>query len=328
MSDTLQATPTSDGRALGWAGAGGRMGLGLAKRLLAAGNALTVYNRTRSRVEPLEALGATAVDAPSGLGGCDIVFVTVASDRDFKDVVVGEHGVASGERAPSVVVDLTTVSAAASAEVRERLAARGVALLAAPVSGNAKVIDAGMLSVVVSGPEQALDQTRPYLEQLARSVTYVGEGELARLVKICHNLYLGIVIQGLIEVAILGEKAGVKRSALLEFINSSVMGSIFSGYKTPALVNLDYTPTFTLELLLKDLRLALDAATELGVPLPVGSTVYQIASSGIGNGFGDVDFASLIELAARGAGLELVPENVSVPSPFDKAKPATERVPT
>jgi 3-hydroxyisobutyrate dehydrogenase-like beta-hydroxyacid dehydrogenase len=297
------------------------MGLGMAKRLLTSGNRLTVYNRTRGRLAPLEALGATVVDGAAGLGACDIVFVTVASDRDFADVVAGEHGIASGERVPSVVVDLTTVSAAASADVRERLASRGVALLAAPVSGNAKVIDAGMLSVVVSGPEEALEVARPYLEQLARSVTYVGEGELARLVKICHNLYLGIVIQGLIEVAVLGEKAGVKRSALLEFINSSVMGSVFSGYKTPALVNLDYTPTFTLELLLKDLTLALNAAKELGVPLPVGSTVQQIAVSGVGHGYGDVDFASLIELAARGAGLELVPENVTVPSPFDAAPP-------
>ena len=325
MPQTSQSRHTTHAaRTLGWAGAGGRMGLGMARRLLAAGNSLTVYNRTRSRLAPLEGLGATAVDAPSGLGDCEIVFVTVASDHDFKEVVVGDDGVASGERVPSIVVDLTTVSAAASAEVRERLASRGVALLAAPVSGNAKVIDAGLLSVVVSGPEEALATARPYLEQLAHSVTYVGEGELARLVKICHNLYLGIVIQGLIEVAVLGEKAGVKRSALLEFINSSVMGSVFSGYKTPALVNLDYTPTFTLELLLKDLTLAADTATELGVPLPLGAAVRQIAMSGVGHGLGDVDFASLIELAARGAGLELVPENVPVPLPFDSVKPESE----
>jgi 3-hydroxyisobutyrate dehydrogenase-like beta-hydroxyacid dehydrogenase len=155
---------------------------------------------------------------------------------------------------------------------------------------------------------------RPYLEQFARGVTYVGEGELARFVKICHNLYLGIVIQGLIEIAVLAEKAGIPRSAMLEFVNTSVMGSVFTGYKAPALVNLDFTPTFTLELLLKDLTLALDAAKELGVPLPLGALVQQIARSGVGNGLGDVDFAALIELQARGAGYEPLPEGVPVRS--------------
>jgi 3-hydroxyisobutyrate dehydrogenase len=299
---------------LGWIGAGGRMGFAMVERLLAAGNHVAVYNRTSAKVAPLVEKGATLAGSVAELAGCEIVFVTLGGDEDFVAVLTGDDGLLAAGARPSIVVDLTTVSAGASARVREALAEHGIAFLAAPVSGNAKVIDAGLLSVVASGPEAAFEEVRPYFEQLARGVTYVGDGELARFVKICHNLYLGIVIQGLIETAVLAEKAGITRSAMLEFVNTSVMGSVFTGYKAPALVNLDFTPTFTLELLLKDLTLALDAAKELAVPLPVGALVQQIARSGVGNGLGDVDFAALIELQARGAGYEPLPEGVPVRS--------------
>ena len=118
-------------------------------------------------------------------------------------------------------------------------------MLAAPVSGNPKVARAGRLSIVASGPRDGFDAALPYLELLGRSVTYVGDGEVARLVKICHNLLLGIVAQSLAEITVLAERGGVARSDLLSFINDSVMGSVFTRYKTPALVNLDFTPTFT-----------------------------------------------------------------------------------
>ena len=131
-------------------------------------------------------------------------------------------------------------------------------MLAAPVSGNAKVVAAGKLTIVASGPRKSFDIAEPYLAALGVGVTYVGEGELARMVKICHNLLLGVVAQSLAEITVLAEKGGVKRSAFLEFINNSVMGSQFSRYKTPAFVNLDWTPTFTPVLLRKDLRSRLE----------------------------------------------------------------------
>jgi len=305
-------------RQLGWVGAGGRMGAALVRRLLDAGNDVRVYNRTASKLAPLVEAGAKAVGAPAELGACDIVFVTLGSDSDFVEVLTGAEGLLSGERKPSIVVDLTTVSAGASAAVRDALAEQGVEFLAAPVSGNAKVVAAGLLSVVVSGPEAAFEEVRPYLEQLGRGVTYVGTGEEARFVKICHNLYLGVVIQGLIEIAVLAEKAGIPRSSMLGFVNTSVMGSVFSGYKAPALINLDFTPTFTLELLLKDLTLACDAATELGVPLPLGTLVQQLARAGVGNGLGELDFAALLELQAQGAGYEPLPEGVPVPTGLER----------
>ena len=313
---------TNGAATLGWIGAGGRMGYEMVERLLDAGYRLRLYNRTAAKIAPLVERGAEAVDSPAGLADCGIVFITVGGDADFENVILGEHGVASGDRAPAVVVDLTTVSADVSASVRARLAERGVALLASPVSGNAKVIPAGLLSIVVSGPATAFETVRPYLETLGRKVTYVGEGERARLVKICHNLYLGMVIQGLVEITVLAEKGGIARSDMLEFINTSVMGSAFSQYKSPALVNLDFEPTFTLELLKKDLLLGSDAAAALGVPVPFTAAVAESVQAAIDAGFGGRDFAALIALRAAEAGIELEPEGVEVATGLEKSAPS------
>ena len=297
---------------LGWVGAG-RMGSALAPRLLDAGCEVAVYNRTRAKAEPLAARGATLVDSPADLADCEIVFTMVAGPADFKEVVCGEAGLLSREDAtPGIVVDGTTVSPEASAEVREQAASRGTDLLAAPVSGNPKVVDAGRLTVVVSGPVIAYETVRPYLDLLAAGVTYVGEGERARLVKICHNIMLGVVAQSLAEITVLAEKGGISRADFLAFLNDSVMGSTFTRYKTPALVNLDFTPTFTPELLLKDFDLGFDAARDAGVPMPVAAAAAELVRAMHGSGYHDVDFAALLELEARASGLDLRPEDVEI----------------
>ncbi len=304
---------------LGWVGAG-RMGAALATRLLDAGCDLAVYNRTRAKAEPLAERGATLVDGPADLADRDIVFTMVGGPADFKEVVLGEQGLLSGNgAAPSILVDGTTVSPEASAEVREAAAERGTLLLAAPVSGNPKVVGAGRLTIVVSGPEEAYTSVRPYLDQLAAGVTYVGDGERARLVKICHNIMLGVVAQTLAEITVLAEKGGISRADFLAFLNDSVMGSMFTRYKTPALVNLDFTPTFTPELLLKDFDLGSEAAREHHVPMPVAAAARETVMKLLGSGYADVDFAALLELAARESGLELEPEDVAVSDGLEPA---------
>jgi 3-hydroxyisobutyrate dehydrogenase-like beta-hydroxyacid dehydrogenase len=297
------------------------MGLALATRLLEAGCDVAVYNRTRAKAEPLAALGATIVDTPAELGDRDIVFTTLAGPADFKQVLIGRDGLLSDNgRNPAVVVDSTTISAEASAIVRAEAEKRGTALLAAPVSGNPKVVKAGRLTMVTSGPEQAHEQALPYLEILAAGgVTYVGDGEGARLVKVCHNLMLGIVAQTLAEILVLGEKGGVSRADMMEFLNNSVMGSTFTRYKTPAYVNLDFSPTFTPPLLLKDFDLGHEAARELGVPMPVAAAAQQVVQALIGHGYTDVDFAALIELQAKASGLDLTPESEPVSDGLERA---------
>jgi 3-hydroxyisobutyrate dehydrogenase-like beta-hydroxyacid dehydrogenase len=185
-------------------------------------------------------------------------------------------------------------------------------MLAAPVSGNAKVVKAGKLSFVVSGPRAAYDTALPYLNAMGKGASYVGEGELARLVKICHNVFLGVVIQSLTEVTVLAEKGGVPRHAFLEFLNNSVMGSVFSRYKSPSLVNLDFTPTFTPVLLKKDLDLGLDAAEKTGASMPVTAITRELVQSLIARGHVDDDFATLILQQADASGLKLVSENKQV----------------
>jgi 3-hydroxyisobutyrate dehydrogenase len=289
------------------------MGYALATRLLEAGCDLAVYNRTRAKAEPLGELGATVVDSPAELADRDIVFTMVAGPEDFKAVVLGENGLLSrSDGAPSVIVDSSTVSPEASAQVRAHTDARDVALLAAPVSGNPSVVDAGKLTVVVSGPPEAWEAARPYLELFGAGATYVGEGDVARLVKICHNLMLGVVAQSLAEITVLAEKGGVSRAAFLEFLNKSVMGSMFTRYKTPAIVNLDFTPTFTPALLYKDFHLGFEAADAHGVPMPVAAAAQQAVQALIGFGYDDTDFMALLELEARGSSLELESENVQV----------------
>jgi 3-hydroxyisobutyrate dehydrogenase len=315
----MQEGKLSDKR-LGWVGTG-RMGHALATRLLEAGCDVAVYNRTRAKAEPLAELGATIVDTPAELGDREIVFTIVAGPGDFKQVVTGPEGLLSGSGpGPAVVVDSTTISAEASASVRAEAEKRGTALLAAPVSGNPKVVKAGRLTMVTSGPAAAHEEALPYLEIMAGGgVTYVGEGERARLVKVCHNLMLGIVAQSLAEILVLGEKGGVSRADMMEFLNNSVMGSTFTRYKTPAYVNLDFSPTFTPALLLKDFDLGYEAARELGVPMPVAAAAQQVVQALIGNGYTDVDFAALLELQAKASALELESEAAPVSDGLERA---------
>ena len=297
---------------LGWIGTG-RMGYAMVSRLLKHGCDVAVYNRTRSKAEPLSALGASVVNSPADLANRDIVFTMVSGPDDLIEVVSGANGVLSHQnQAPKLLVDCSSVSTEASATVRKQAALRGMAMLAAPVSGNAKVVKAGLLSVVVSGPQEQYRIAEPFLALLGRGVSYVGDGELARMVKICHNILLGVLTQSLAEITILAEKGGVPRHAFLDFMNNSVLGSVFTKYKSPAFVNLDWTPTFTPYLLRKDLDLGLEAGRSLGVPQPLTALTREIVQSMIGNGYQDIDFGALLELQAKASGLELKSEKKEI----------------
>lgn len=288
------------------------MGYAMAKRLLQAGCDVAVYNRTRAKAEPLQEFGATIVDSPSELGSRDIIFTMVSGPADLKQVICGDDGVLSKAETPKMFVDCSSVSAEGSNEVRDIVSQRGATMLSSPVSGNAKVVTAGRLTLVASGPEPAFEIAAPYLEALGEGVTYVGEGELARMVKICHNVLLGVVTQCLAEITVLAEKGGVPRHALLDFVNHSVMGSMFSQYKTPAFVNLDWTPTFTPLLLRKDMDLGLAAGEKLGVPMKVAQATRDLVQSSIDAGHTDCDFGILLEEQAKASGMLLESEDVEV----------------
>jgi 3-hydroxyisobutyrate dehydrogenase len=297
---------------VGWIGAG-RMGAAMAIRLAQAGVAPTVWNRTRSKAEATVAHGCSVADDVAGLRDHDVVFTMVSTPADLEQVLLGGNGLlADPDHLPGIVVDCSTVSTESSELIRAQCVLRGVAFLAAPVSGNGKVVKAGKLSLVVSGPEATYRRVEHLLRAIGRSVTYVGDGDVARLVKICHNLMLGVVTQCLAEITVLAEKGGVPRAAFLEFLNESVMGSVFTRYKSPALVHLDYTPTFTPILLRKDFDLGLAAARELDVPMPVAALTAQLVQQSVSSGRVTEDFAILLDQQAAASGLELKPEDTPV----------------
>ena len=299
--------PTRTDQKLGWIGAG-RMGYAMAERLAKGGCDIAVWNRTRDKALPLEKSGAKVVNQLDELSTKDILFVMVSTYDDVKEVLA--KALAKGK--PKMVVECSSISLEGSAELRQMLKGKGIEYLAAPVSGNAKVIKAGKLTFVVSGPKSAYETAKPYLDMMGVGSSYVGEGELARIAKICHNVMLGVVIQNLCEITVLAQKAGMPRHAFLDFLNKSVMGSMFTRYKTPALVNLDFHVTFTPKLLRKDLDLGLDAGKEFEVPMPLTSLTRDLLQQMIGHGMTEEDFSTLLLMQAKASGLELKPENVKV----------------
>ena len=297
---------------IGWIGLG-RMGEAMVKKLIAAGHGVQVWNRTRAKALPLADSGATIVDSKLDLAVCDVVFTMVSTTDDLRAVLFGEGGLTTGAERPRMVVDSSSISQEGSADIRSQLEALSITYLCAPVSGNAKVAKAGKLLIVASGPKAAYATVEPLLQAMGRKVMWVGEGELARVWKIAHNTMFGVVIQSLCEITVLAEKAGIPRHVFLQSINDSVLGSMYTRYKSPVLTNLTFEQvTFTPKLLLKDMDLGLAAAKAHGVAMPSAAATRESVSRLVGHGHDDVDFAVLLVEMAADAGLALVSENVIV----------------
>lgn len=292
---------------LGWLGTG-RMGAAMSRRLVDAGNDVTVWNRTRSKTDPLVAAGAKVVDAICDLAAVDIVFVMVSTPKDLEEVVFGENGLLSAAKLPKIIVDCSSVSREISAEVRTAVTEKGVGFLAAPISGNAHVVADGRSIMVVSGPKETYELVQPFFNTISKTSVWVGDDEQARVVKIAHNLYLGVVAQAVSEVTTLAEKSGVPRAAFLEFLNNTVMASDWVELRTPDMLSLDWTPTFTTEGLRKDFDLGLSIARSEEVPMPLSSSVMQLLQASIGRGHRDDDFLALFEVQAESSGMKIKPE--------------------
>jgi 3-hydroxyisobutyrate dehydrogenase len=318
----MEQSMSSTNQKLGWIGVG-RMGYQMAERLLKAGHDVAIWNRTKAKAEPLARLGGKLVDNPVDLAGVDVLFTIVSTGPDLEEIYFGKNGIVTNAKSglPKIFVDCSTISVEDSVRIRERLKEKGVDFVAAPVSGNGQVIKAGKLSSVVSGPEASAKAVMPLIQVFApKGVSYVGDGELARICKIAQNVMLGVVIENLIEITLLANKMGVPRHAFLSFMNNGVMGSMFTAYKSPALVNLDWTTTFTPELLRKDLDLGLELGREWDVPMPVTAATREVLQQHIGKALSQPnseeilsqDFAKMAETMAELSGMKLVSENKNV----------------
>ncbi len=292
---------------LGWLGIG-RMGAAMSRRLIDKGHDVTVWNRTRSKTQELVAAGAKVAETIADLAKADILFIMVSTPKDLEQVVMGEGGLLYATKLPKVIVDCSTVSTEISAQVRSAATAKGVGFLAAPVSGNPHVVAQGQSILVASGPKETYDFARPYLDSIGKASVWTGEGEQARIVKLCHNLYLGLLVQSLSEVTTLAEKSGVPRAAFLEFLNNTVLATDWVRKRTPDLLSLDWTPTFTTELLRKDFDLGLAVARREEVTMPLAASVLQLIQAAIGRGYRDVDFLSLFEVQAASSGMKVSPQ--------------------
>jgi 3-hydroxyisobutyrate dehydrogenase-like beta-hydroxyacid dehydrogenase len=278
----------------------GNMGTAIAERLLDAGYELVVYNRTPGKAEPLVARGATAASTSADLvERVEVVLTSLANDEALEAVAAE---VVAAARPGTVLVDLSTVSPAASARVASRAEAASIAYLRAPVSGNPTVVRQGNLSFIVSGSRETLERVEPVIRAIGPTVHHVGDGEQARIVKLAINLVVAGLAQMMSEALVLGEAAGVSRASLLEVMGSSSVGAPFVKYKTEPLLRDDYSATFTTALMEKDIDLVLDAASEAGVELPVTKELKALLRAAIEAGYGDDDFMALFPFLRSASG--------------------------
>jgi 3-hydroxyisobutyrate dehydrogenase-like beta-hydroxyacid dehydrogenase len=272
----------------------GNMGEPIAERVLDGRFRLSVWNRTPARAEPLVERGARRLaSAADPLREADVCVTVLADDEAVEDVVLAQGGVLSGARQGTTLVDMSTVSVAASERVAQRAALAGVAYLRAPVSGSPVIVREGTLTIIVSGPKELADSLDPLLHAIGPTILYVGEHEAARVTKLLLQILIAGTAELLGEAVVLGEAAGVRREKVLEVIGKSVVGSRFVEYKTQPLIDDDYSATFTTSLMLKDVRLVLDLAAKNDVDLPFAKRVSALLESAVERGHGDEDFIAL-----------------------------------
>ena len=269
----------------------GNMGSAFAERLLDAGHQLVVHNRNRQKTEPLAARGAVVAESAADLAtAVEIVLTSLSDDVAFESVA---GSVIEAARPGTVLVDMSTVSPEASARVAALAEQASVLYVRAPVSGNPSVVRAGNLTFIVSGPSTAVDRVEPVLLAIGPNIHRVGDAEQARIVKLAINLVIAGLAQLMSEALVLGEASGVSRAALLETMGNSAAGAPFVKYKTEALLDDDYSATFTTSLMEKDIDLVLEAAEAARVRLPLAGEIKSLVRSAIEAGYGDDDFMAL-----------------------------------
>jgi 3-hydroxyisobutyrate dehydrogenase-like beta-hydroxyacid dehydrogenase len=282
----------------------GAMGSRLARRLLAAGHAVTGWNRTADKVRGLASAGLTPARSPrEAAEGAEGVFVMVSDDAALRAVALGSEGLIAGLAAGATLLEMSTVSPSVVRELESAVTARGAALLDAPVSGSTITVEQGQASFIVGGEVAALERARPWLLAMGTAVTHVGPLGLAKTMKVATNLGLAVQMLAFSEAVLLAEKAGIARERAVEALLKSVIASPMVKYRGPFV--LGQMPTdawFKVAMIQKDLQLALDQGRATGVPMPLTSVAQEWMTAARGLGLDGYDFAIVFDVLARLSG--------------------------
>lgn len=283
----------------------GTMGGRIGRRLLDAGHEVTGWNRTRAKAEWLIDAGMEWGESPRVVAeASEVVFSMVTDSRALRDITSGERGIVAGLRPGAVYVDMSTVSPTVSREVAAEVATRGAAMLDAPVSGSVATLEQGQLSIMVGGDPDILERVRPILLDIGPKITYMGPNGLAVAMKIATNLCLAVQMLSFSEGILLAEKAGIKRQAAIEAMLNSVAASPMLKYRGPFVLEMPGEAWFDVDMMRKDLALALELGRELNVPLPSTAVSNEFMTAARAMGLADEDFAAVFKVLARMAGVE------------------------
>ena len=288
---------------LGFVGLG-VMGSRMVKRLMAAGHHVTGYNRTRSKAQWLIDAGMVWASSPREVAErSDVSFSMVTNTQALSEISEGPNGILAGLRAGKVHVDMSTVSPAFSRELAERAAERGAAMLDAPVSGSVVTLEAGNLSIMVGGDPSVFEQVKPILQDIGPKVNYVGQNGLAVTTKIATNLSLAVQMLAFSEGVLIAEKSGIRREVAVEVLLNSVIASPMVKYRGPFVLEMPDEAWFSVNMMQKDMNLALELGQQLDIPLPTTAITNEFLTAARGMGLEKQDFAALFKVLANLAGV-------------------------
>lgn len=305
MNDQNTTPSADDNETIGFIGLG-IMGDGMARNLIQAGHTVTVWNRTASKSEPLGALGATVAGSPAEVAAtCSIVMICVSDTPDVRAVLEGSDGVMDGLTKGTLVIDHSTISPGATIEFAATVAAAGGSWIDAPVSGGSEGAKNGTLSVMVGGDDADVERARPYFEAFASSITHVGPTGAGQKVKIVNQILVVVNQLAVSEALLFASGAGLDLEATLSAVTGGAAGSWMLANRGPQMIVRDWRPGFTIDLQQKDLRLALEAADELGVPIPATALVHQLYRTLQAADLGGEGNHALVKALERLSGIEV-----------------------
>jgi 3-hydroxyisobutyrate dehydrogenase-like beta-hydroxyacid dehydrogenase len=284
----------------------GIMGQPMALNLVRAGFPATVFNRTRSKAEPLERAGAQVASTPAEAARDAEVIVTIVSDTAaVEEVICGKSGVLETIRPGAVLIDSSTISPTVSRKLANQLAGKGASMLDAPVTGSKHGAEKGELTFMIGGERQVLERVMPVLRVLGKRHVYCGQQGLGLAAKLAMNCILATTLEIFAEGFVMATKAGVRPETLLEIMQSSLARSAIADFKAPFVLRGDFTPYFPLKLMHKDLELAMEAAYAQNVPMPAAAAVKEVYGGAKALGKGDLDYVAVITFLEELAGVQV-----------------------